>query len=79
MAEIPEELLTRWAESCLHMNHLGTLVQRELPTTIGNARAIDLSERARRRAWTLFNELVEHGATKPEGYRDRDQTTVTKG
>jgi hypothetical protein len=80
IVEIPKELLTRWADSCLHMNHLGTLVQWEIQqkgTSGGGnrtrpeaeyARAIDLAERARRRAWILFNELLEHGATKPEGY-----------
>ena len=72
VVEIPEELLTRWAESCLHMNHLGTLLNRELTPTKEHARAIDLAERARRRAWTLFNELVERGARKPDGYREPD-------
>jgi hypothetical protein len=52
------------------MNHLGTLIQRELIPNKEHARAIDLAERARRRAWTLFNELLEHGATKPEGYAE---------
>lgn len=73
LAEIPEDLLTRWADSCLAMNHLGTLVQRELSATREHARAIDLSERARRRAWLLFNELVEYGAKKPEGYCEPNQ------
>jgi hypothetical protein len=68
--QISEKLLTRWAESCLHMNHLGTLIQRELPASENNARAIDLAERARRRAWELFNDLIEHGAKKPEGYQE---------
>lgn len=67
---ISEELLTQWAESCLHMNHLNTLVQRELPSNEKNARALDLSERARKRAFELFNELVAHGARKPEGYEE---------
>ena len=44
------------------MNHLGTLIQRELPPTDEHARAIDLAERARRSAWDLFNELRQHGA-----------------
>ena len=70
MAEIPDELLTRWAETCLHMNHLGTLLERELTLNGKNARAIDLAERARRRAWELFNELLELGAKKPEGYQE---------
>jgi hypothetical protein len=68
--QISEELLTRWAESCLHMNHLGTLIQRELPASEKNARAIDLAERARKRAWELFNDLIEHGAKNPEGYQE---------
>ncbi len=67
---IPEEVLTRWAESCIHMNHLGTLIQRELPANQKNSRVLDLAERARRRAYELFNELVEYGAKKPEGYRE---------
>jgi len=71
--QIPEELLTQWANSCLHMNHLGTLIQRELQPTKEHARAIDLAERARRRAWILFNELLEHGAKKPEGYAEASQ------
>jgi hypothetical protein len=68
--QISEELLTQWAESCIHMNHLGTLIQRELSPNKEHARAIDLAERMRRRAWTLLNELFEHGAQKPDGYRE---------
>jgi len=65
--EISRSLLTEWAESLLHINHHGTLIQRELES--GNIkRATDLAERARRRAWKLFNEMLEHGAEKPEGY-----------
>jgi hypothetical protein len=52
------------------MNHLGTLIQREIEPTKTNARALDLAERARRRAFALFNELVENGAMKPEGYAE---------
>jgi hypothetical protein len=70
MAEISHDTLTRWAESCLRINHLNTLVQRENGLT---ARAADLSERARRRAWELFNEMIAAGASKPEGYRDPDE------
>jgi len=44
---IPRYLLTRWASSCLHMNGHGTVVQWELEKTQRNARAIDLTERAR--------------------------------
>jgi hypothetical protein len=70
MKEISEEALTRWSESCCHMLHLGTLIGRELPKTEQNARALDLAERVERRAWALFNELVEHGAKKPAGYQE---------
>jgi hypothetical protein len=71
--QISEEQLTRWAESCLRMNHLGTLIQRELKASKENARAIDLAERARRRAWELFNELLKHGARKPAGYAEPEE------
>lgn len=61
--------LTEWAESLLHMNHHWTLVQRELPD--GDlARATHLSERARKRAWKMMNEMFKLGAEKPEGYRE---------
>jgi hypothetical protein len=88
VVEIPKELLTRWAESCLHMNHLGTLLKWEIQQKGSSgggsrthpeaerARAIDLAERARRRAWTLFNELLAHGATKPEGYQEPAQPNI---
>ncbi|MEW7997364.1 MAG: hypothetical protein AB2795_02355 [Candidatus Thiodiazotropha endolucinida] len=63
--------LNEWAETTLRMNHLGTLVQREIEK--GNLeRASDLSERARKRAWKLLNQLFESGATKPEGYCEPD-------
>lgn len=71
---IPKAMLTRWAESCLQMNHHGTLIQRELRPTSENARAIELTERARRRAWELFNELIVQGAEKPEDYEDPAST-----
>jgi hypothetical protein len=70
---VSEEVLTRWAESCLHMQHLGTLIQRELSSTGKNARVNDLAARVERRAWALFSELIEHGAKKPAGYREPDQ------
>ncbi len=50
MIQIPEEL-TPWTESCLHMNHLGSLTQRELPPGKQHVRAIDLAERVKRMAW----------------------------
>ena len=66
---VPQQTLTRWADTCLHMNHLGTLVQREIDA--GNyIRARELSERARSRAWALLNELFESGAKKPDGYAE---------
>lgn len=69
---IPRAVLSKWAESCLHINHHGTLVQRELKPSLENARAIDLVERGRVRASKLFNELVEYGAAKPAGYTEPD-------
>lgn len=66
-----DEQLTAWAESCLHMNHHGTLISRALEA--GDiTRARDLTERARRRAWTMFNEMVVAGASKPAGYCEPD-------
>ena len=65
--KISKAQLTSWAESLIHMNHHGTLVQREIEA--GNSkRALDLSERARKRAWKMLNELFQYGAQKPEGY-----------
>jgi hypothetical protein len=65
--KIDKAQLTAWAESLIHMNHLGTLVQREIEA--GNTdRASHLAERARKRAWKMLNELFEHGAEKPNGY-----------
>src|SRR3954467_643694 len=61
--------LTQWAESCLHANHLNTLVQRE-PAAGNLDRARELSERARNRAWTVFNEVGAAGGKKPEGYAE---------
>ena len=61
--------LTAWAESCLSINHLNTLVQREIDSK-SHARASELSERARKRAWVMLNELFAAGALKPEGYTE---------
>jgi hypothetical protein len=74
--QLSRELLTRWAESCLRMNHLGTLIEREIEGCDGGERALDLAERARRRAWDLFNELVEHGARKPDGYQEPENSAA---
>jgi hypothetical protein len=65
--DVTSEQLTVWADSLLHINHLNTLVQREI-TANSLDRAADLSERARKRAWTMLNEMFAAGARKPEGY-----------
>ena len=73
MTTVSIDQLTAWANSCLHMNHLGTLVKREIAG--GNLeRASKLSERARRRAWVMLNELFDAGAVKPEGYAEPGST-----
>ena len=64
---MPDVALTKWAEECLHINHLNTLVQREIDeNNLDRARA--LSERARERAWIMMNEMFAAGASKPEGH-----------
>ena len=67
--EISKQKLNEWAETCIRMNHLNTLVQREIDAK-SFTRARELSERARTRAWALFNDLVTHGAEKPEGFAE---------
>src|ERR1700676_5197770 len=64
---VTREQLTLWAESLLHINHLNTLVQREIAAN-SLTRAANLSERALKRAWTMLNEMFASGAAKPEGY-----------
>jgi hypothetical protein len=64
---VTSEHLTQWAESLLHINHLNTLVQREIAAN-SLTRATELSERARKRAWVMLNEMFAAGAAKPEGY-----------
>ncbi len=64
---IEEEQLTAWAHACLRINHLNTLLQREMPNG-SMERASDLSERARAAAWTMFNEMIAAGASKPANY-----------
>ena len=72
--QISQRQLTEWAESCLRINHLNTLVQREVDG--GRLkRAKHLSERARQRVWLLFNELVRSGANKPSGYCEPSETS----
>ena len=64
---ISRAVLTRWAESYLMMNHLGTLVRKEMADESGSDLARDLAERARKLARHLFDELVAYGAKMPEG------------
>jgi hypothetical protein len=53
--------LNRWAEMALRVNHLNTLVQREIQGgSLTRARA--LSERSRVAACAMFNELLTAGA-----------------
>jgi hypothetical protein len=59
---VSEELITEWSLSCMHINHLGTLLQKELRRDGEHANAIDLAERVGQRAWTLHEELRQHGA-----------------
>ncbi len=77
---IDKDVLNGWAESLIHMNHLGTLVKRELAE--GNIeRANHLAERARKRAWAMFNELIIFGADKPDGFCEAasDTTEISNG
>jgi len=70
---VSQDQLTAWADACLRVNHLNTLVQREIDS--GNLeRAKDLSERARTRAWNLFNELITNGGKKPPDYCEPDNS-----
>ena len=64
---LSKDQLTEWAESLIHMNHHGTLIQREILGGDLN-RAAQLTERARKRAWKMLNEMFEHGAEKPKDY-----------
>lgn len=73
---IPIELLTEWSDICLTMNHQGTLAGRAVDVEERNARALNLIERARRRAWALHNDLLKHGARKPKGYAEPDMSSL---
>jgi hypothetical protein len=66
---ITVQQLTMWADAALRINHLNTLVQREIEAK-DPVRAVELSERARRSAWELLNQLFAAGAVKPEGYAE---------
>ena len=62
---ISAAVLTRWAETCLTMNRLGTMLHQEIDGRNRSDRAHDLAERARKLARHLADELVVHGATQP--------------
>ena len=64
-----KQALTEWAEICLRINHLNTLVQREIEGA-SPARAVELAERSRVTAWQLFNTLIAAGADKPAGFAE---------
>lgn len=68
-ASLQQGQLTKWAETCLRINHLNTLVQREISSG-SPERATSLAERARQAAWTLFNEMIAAGTKKPDGFRE---------
>ncbi|MBR0797242.1 hypothetical protein JQ615_17770 [Bradyrhizobium jicamae] len=73
LTDIGQKQLTEWAETCLRINHLNTLVQREIKSGTAQ-RAAELSERARRRAWIMFREMIAAGAAKPPGYTESDNS-----
>jgi len=67
---VTRDQLTQWTESLLHINHLNTLVQREIAEN-SLSRAAQLSERARRRAWTMLNEMFAAGAASQKAIANR--------
>jgi hypothetical protein len=70
-----QDQLTAWAETCLRINRLNTLVQHEIDS--GDLeRAKVLSMRARTRAWNLFNELITNGGKKPSDYTEPDSSPL---
>ena len=68
---VDEPILSRWADECPHVNHLNTLVQREIDDN-NLRRARELSGRAQQRAWRLLNEMWCAGAAKPAVYCEPD-------
>ncbi|GGC64109.1 hypothetical protein GCM10011396_08810 [Undibacterium terreum] len=50
---------------------MNTLVKREIDAN-SLARAAELSERARKHAWKMLNEMFEAGAVKPADYCEPD-------
>ena len=71
VVRVSQEKLNAWAEVALRINHVNTLVQREIDGS-RTQRAKVLSERARVAAWNVFNSMVECGAEKPADYREPD-------
>lgn len=67
--------LTSWAANCLRLRHLHAQVSRELS---GGSirRARELSERAERRVVSMLEELVEAGASMPDGYDPKQRSTM---
>ena len=59
---IPADLPNQWAETCIQIYNLGNLIKVELPRERVHRRAIDLAGRIARRALTMHNELLRHGA-----------------
>ena len=66
--QIREEVASLWAQNCTQIYILGTLITKELPRDRTRARAIDLTDRVTRRAWTIVSELIQHGASPPEDW-----------
>ena len=66
---VSKQTLTEWASTCLRINHLNTLVQREIAGS-SPERAAELAERSRVAAWQLFQALVAAGAEKPAGFAE---------
>jgi ATP-dependent Lon protease len=63
-ADVPVStaVLTRWAEGCLTIDHLGALLRQEIEGPNRSQRARDLAQRTRRLARHLADELVAYGA-----------------
>jgi len=73
---VSQDLLTRWALSCLRLSGLGCTIYWGLAYNARqNARALNLARRVERRAWDLFTELIESGARKPENYQEPVKST----
>jgi ATP-dependent Lon protease len=62
---ISTAVLTRWVESCLAMDRLGTLLRQEMAGPNRSQRSRDLADRAQRLARHLAGELAAYGAHNP--------------